>query len=375
LEVSEMKAFAILVTAVLVLTMVAEALSAAASQGLLANHAAAHPELTTHLSRPLQLGLNTVSTFTPEATPTTDGNMLGPPGIDVVDLAVGSDNQTAYAVTGTTAGVGFYKTTDLGVSWGRLPYLSSINTSITGVAVAPDDPTVVGIIADGNEVYLSSNGGTTWSDLTPVSDLAAGTAAAMLKTIDVSRSVGGVRTIAVGGVSTTGSAGLWYFEVGALVTAWVDATASTNWTRSYFGTSNATESLKFSPNWAADRTMTVVTTNRTGEVTLQMANFVSKSWNSSTYGSAWGSGVIVETGLTGQVLAASLASPSTYLGADPESRIVFFGLATADATKPGGIFRFNDIANTIIATGKIRSVDYCPTGDKLVAGDYPGLFL
>ena len=179
--------------------------------------------------------------WTPD-NPTTTGNVIGPAGIDVVDLAVAADNHTAYAVTGATTAIGIYKTTDAGSTWSELlANPAGVGASITKVAVAPDvaDGLLVGIIADGSQVYYSTNGGVTWTFLgTPVGLVS-------LNAIDISPNVGGNVTVAVGG-SNNGTAGVWYRDT--VVGTWANATdAAAGWAG--FGASTSVWDVKFSPNF------------------------------------------------------------------------------------------------------------------------------
>ncbi|MCJ7743441.1 MAG: hypothetical protein MUO99_02640, partial [Dehalococcoidales bacterium] len=124
----------------------------------------------------------------------TYGNMLA--AVDIVDLAVAPNGTTICAATGSYVGK-LYKSLNSGATWTAVATLpTGIGTTITKVVVAPDiaDGSYLGIIADGNEVYFSADGGTTWA-------AAPAVAAATLYAIDISRLVGSTRTIAVGGRS------------------------------------------------------------------------------------------------------------------------------------------------------------------------------
>jgi hypothetical protein len=256
---------------------------------------------------------------------------------------------------------------------------------------------VVAIIATDNStgtlnrlgVYLSIDGGTTWTtyvDLNPITD---GTyTAASLNAIAFSPLVGTVRTLAVGGTNTNNSTGVWCLEVGGFISHWTDITktVSGGWTNTNFGPTDAAWALKFSPNFAGDRTLAVVTgpagLSANVTVSVQLANFANKLWNAGPSNNiyvGWANGIAIETLIAGEaVQSASLALAPGYLGQDSGSRLLYVGLSTNSTTPAlvGGVYRFNDITkyellNESTAAGiQIHSVSVNAAGDKLVAGAY-----
>jgi hypothetical protein len=172
-----------------------------------------------------------------------------------------------------------------------------------------------------------------------------------------------------------------YLEIGGLFGgSWVDATVTVagGWTATNFGPSAAALALKFSPNFAGDRALAVVTgpatTAAAGDsltVKLQVANFYTKFWNLGILGyTGWGTGLTIDTVTTGNVVqAASLALDPNYLGQSASSRLLYVGLATSDTATPGGVYRFTDTTKAVLlATTKIQSVALNAAADKLVAG-------
>jgi hypothetical protein len=316
------------------------------------------------------------------------------PYSDVGSLALAADGKTAYAtLVGSGIQYTLLKTTNAGGMWLRnadngtapshqLPVnnLPNTVTAIKKVAVAPDvaDGSVVAIYVDstayGKAIYYSADGGATWSDLNPVTDLTMGLTLASVNAIAISPAVAGVRTIAVAGTDGSGAA-LFLFDLGGVVGRWVDATSNNAvnyWNIDNFGDATQVDAVAFSPNFISDRTILAVTNNATG-VKLQLANTVSKAWNQSVYQGTWNKGVVIvpttTTTFGGTVDAASLSMPSTYLGQDPSSHVVFVALATDGGTS-GGLFRMNDNIVTTLQTGVYMSVAYDTSGGKLVAGDY-----
>ena len=76
-----------------------------------------------------------------EAIPSVDGNVIGPPGIDIKDIAVASDGITIWAAPGATVTFTVFKSTDSGITWTAIPInvesLAGINADL--IAVAPDN--------------------------------------------------------------------------------------------------------------------------------------------------------------------------------------------------------------------------------------------
>lgn len=324
--------------------------------------------------------------WTAESTPMAGndyGNILA--AVDIADLAVAPDGTTLYAATFTYVGK-LYKSLNSGATWTAVATLpAGIGTSVDKVAIAPDvtDGSVLAIIADGVEVYYSIDGGATWTalaDLNPVAE-SSGTTASALNCIAFSRTVGITKTLAVGGMNTSNQTGVWYIEMGALISHWVDAAASSTWDLDGFGNSQAAWALGFSPtNFAGDRALAVVTgpatTDAAGDnltVKLQVANFFTKQWNGDILGytsPSWGTGLTIDAVTSGNVtLSASLALDPNFLGQVDSSRLVYVGLATGDTATPGGVYRFTNTTRAVLLpTTTIHSVALNAAGDKLVAG-------
>ena len=123
-----------------------------------------------------------------EPIPSTIDEVLGPAGIDVRDITV-VGGTTIYAVPGDSVPDNIvYKSTDAGISWTT----ADINIKADLVAVAPDDADMVAI-ANSNtpEVYLTTDGGSTWYALgTPRES--GGAAAAALYDIAKTKASNGI---------------------------------------------------------------------------------------------------------------------------------------------------------------------------------------
>ena len=150
-----------------------------------------------------------ISSWSAEPIPGTEGNVLGPAGIDVRDLAAAADGATVYAAPGdSTSPKVIYKSTDTGTSWQAL----SVPIQADLIAVAPDDAAIVAVTSNNTPVvYATTDGGTTWDSLgTPQENDNA--AAAAIYDIAISPASDGVHYIAaagkeVGGIGRTNGHG------------------------------------------------------------------------------------------------------------------------------------------------------------------------
>jgi hypothetical protein len=283
--------------------------------------------------------------WTSETLPGTT-NQIVVAGANVVDFAVGMDNTTVWAVDGA---LNVYKSLDGGARWTKITTWPAgaaddmkIGTSITGVAIAPDNVSYVAIIADGNEVYITKNGGSTWSALgVPLDPTVGGAAAAAnLYDIAVSPAVSGVTDIAVAGdeaLATAGAGNVWMFPLGSAVPRWKETNSKAGFDAA---SSEGAFAVAYSPAFQSDKVMLAVTGPNGGSQTLvklQVYSDNSSKWNASA---AFPAATTVETLAAGStVTKADIGLPSTYLGADPDTRKSFVSLASTDSTIMGGVYR------------------------------------
>ena len=285
-------------------------------------------------------------------------------GNNIQDLAVESTN-VAYVLT-TDCRIS--RTTNGGSTWGpamgKFVYPSDAAEPQL-VTVAPDDASVVAIVADDNEVYVSMNGGMTWSGLgTPREGNEA--PATTLYDIGISEATAGVRYIAVAGTEAGSLANVWYFNYGAVVPYWKDTNDLAG-----FG-SNASDramAVAFSPNFVSDLAMVSITEEDdagTGldYVRFEIFDFNAVGWNTSAGFAGYPVTLVNDDGITG-VDSASISLA-------PDTNVAFVGLTVAgdtDAIATSGIYRLQDTTQTDMKTGvKIHSVAY--NGSNLVAGEY-----
>lgn len=160
--------------------------------------------------------------------------------MNIVNLGV--SGATIYAAAGATvADNASYKSTNGGATWAKM-YVPTMATAkaIVLLAVAPDDANVVVAVSNANVVYYSTNGGSTWTDLgIPVAN-------ATLQSLEVSPSVAGTRTLAVGGKTAAGAAELWTLSL-AVAASW---TARVDTTKGFSVGQTHMLAVKFSPSFA-----------------------------------------------------------------------------------------------------------------------------
>ena len=283
------------------------------------------------------------------------------------DIAVSPDGQTIYAVL---AGNLTYKSTDAGVTWSALTTpTGAIN--MNKVAIAADSNDIIAI-ADGttNKVFLSVNGGSTFSSLGVPSNVAGTAPMGAIYDVAISRVTSGTRYIAAVGTDNASSAvaAVCYFNYGATLPDWRDANDSTDWTDNLDNSATSARAIAFSPNFPSDRVMMVVTGNAT-HAYFQVASLSSKKWNDiSGY-----SGLPKALDDATSIANASIAVDPAYLGADEATRRVYIGLETAGGTDvPGGIYRLTNttLKDMKVGTGyAVKSIAINAAGDKIVAGD------
>jgi hypothetical protein len=363
----------------------------------------------------------------------------------MVSYSVTADGKTIYGVSNGGSGVStLYKSTNAGATWTSTGFTNAtFNSPIPNnmptasiVAVAPDDPTIVAFASNADiagssvpTVWVSTNSGATFTSITnpsvtplaPTPWLVAGAnpAGASISDIQISPAASGVHYIGIAGNTATaaaGKVGIAYYALGSGIGGWTDATGiaagGSTWTASAApaaGTLWAARAIRFSPNFASDRTFVALTEIRAtapgaganltvtaGSVYLQIANITTQKWDAAAgfpnYTGAAGVNMIttfpVGVAAPGANLPtnvavqnATIALAPNYLGADSTTRIAFVGLATDNTVKAGltvpaipntngaGVFRFNDSTAKLISNAvRINSVAY--NGTTLLAGDY-----
>ena len=300
--------------------------------------------------------------WTTETIPSTTNNVLEP-GANITDFDI-ADDGTIWAGGGQSL---LYKSTDDGEAWSTVDLTGKVTANITDlVAVAPDDADIV-VVADltHNTVSVTKNAGTDWGDL--------GAPGCNITDIDISVESAGVHYIAAVGEDGAKAMVLTY-ALGAAAPNWVDAGAKADFWADDSDNSTAA-AVAYSPNFASDQVMAVVTENDNGldgttdYIKLELYSENQDVWNAfSGYPAVITSDDYIQ-GLT----KASISLDPEYLGSDDTMRIVFIGLTVdggdTEADDKCGIWRMDDITAKGLKTGAtvdVHSIAY--DGANLVAG-------
>ncbi|MEE8419380.1 MAG: hypothetical protein V3S02_04640, partial [Dehalococcoidales bacterium] len=293
--------------------------------------------------------------FGPGGVPTYTRNA----GSNMVDFAIGFDGLTIYAVAGGSDNF-TYKSADGGNTWSKLT--TNFGFAPVTVAVAPDDVDMVVVANTSGAVYLSTNGGISFSNLNQsiVTNIFA---------LAISPASSALHYIVAAGDDGASNSAISYFNFGATLPVWTNAQSGTGWTGTDPVGATAIRAVAFSPAFASDKVMLIVSENSTTKALLEVASFAFTAWNTEAGFSGYPATILAETGI-GPLNSATLDLAPTYLGADEAERLVFVGLATPSGTYPGGAYRFNNTTKVTLLTtvAAIRSVAF--DGTNLVAGAY-----
>ncbi len=296
-----------------------------------------------------------------------EGNKLAPAGLDLVSIA--AKGKVVYAATSDNTNP-LYKSTDTGSTWSTLASTTDFPTgsrAVKLVSVANDDDKVVVIVTVDNRVFYSLDGGSSWSNLNQA------TVGFVINSVDISAPLVGARYVVAGGI-LAGAGEFQTLKLG-IGEGWTSQIAKPGFAP---GTVSV-NAVKFSPKFATDKVIAVVSANTTLGVTdaaLQAFRLEKdfEKWNGSISGfTDWGAGIKINT-ITLPINAASIALPASYLGTSSGDRVAFVGIAPATG---GGVWRIVDASTNkgAFATnsqgdeGPIGSVAYSDTG-KLLAGSF-----
>ncbi len=298
-----------------------------------------------------------------EPVPGRANNVLGPPGIDIRDLAAAGDGLTLYAAAGDSLpGNTLYKSTDGGRSWHAL----DIPVAADLVAVAPDNAGVVAIAGkEEPAVYISTNGGSGWQSPGTVRP-ADGIPASAIHAIAVSPARRETRYLAVAGEETGNNGNLWYVTTGGPSSTWEEAGGLPG-----FRDARAVKAVAFSPAFSTDGLLVTVGESENRSAHAGMFSFLERKWNGHAGFPGYPATVIDADGVNGLASASIVLHPGR--GGDGETPpTVFLGLAIdgdAGSRAAGGLYRLAETGATALKTGAgIHSLDF--DGSRLVAGGY-----
>jgi hypothetical protein len=309
-----------------------------------------------------------------ESIPGTTNNILAP--VDVKDIAVADDGMTIWAAPGSTKAGYVFKSTDGGESWTAVTESDLTGKNLDLIAIAPDDSDmVVAAASDTQNVYITTNAGSTWSSLGTVQELPSGGAAAMLTDLALSATSAGTNYVAVSGYESGNVANLWYFNIGAAAPVWKETntkdgfnTSSTNST----GAANTVAAVAFSPNFPSDKVLTAIIANTgaSGNVTWEIFSLAQTKWNQAagTFDSYPDSFISANIA---SVDSADISLSPTYLGSDDTERVGFsaISLTLGSGTDTySGIWRHKDVSEKQLKAVTAHSVAF--DGTNLVAGAY-----
>ncbi len=302
---------------------------------------------------------------------------------EVNRITIGSDGKTFYAVDianpdNGNGGKVLSKSTDSGVSWTdvisqhlyqAMTPAEQLNFRVWDVAAAPDDVNFIAVVTNSStgtlpsNVWISRNSGFAWQNTNCP-------AASNISAIAISTDYGS-RDIAIGTRTGVGSGTIWMMKAPEY-NKWVNQ-----------GFSGDILSLKFSPNYVNDASISIVYSNTAG--TYLNAGIHDLRENTTDWTTVYnGYPPEVTTGAPGtspkadQIIGANLEMPFDFSGQALSLRRYYVSTDDAGATGNAGIYRIdgNVIYQLMSATAikRISSIAYYGNyaSGKLLAGEVLG---
>jgi photosystem II stability/assembly factor-like uncharacterized protein len=329
----------------------------------------------------------------------TDNIVVSPS--EVSEIAIGS-NGVLYAIDSENSAV--YRSLDAGVSWEDITdHLVGAGADLPAskIAVAPDKPGIVAVVTDGvtdgaTGVYLSTDGGITWTDTSVPSLDLEGTIQAIAISKEYTQGSKSFREIAIGTAvwgddDTSGQ--VWVRQIGKSWMSWQDQDLSID-LDSPDPTGGEVSALAYSPNFRSDMTILVVASTGNDVTGYQNRTWLcigerdtsegTTSWNTLTdfpppvypVEIAEEGGVPSEGDAPGVSLTSSLALPANYSSSQKSSRRLFVSYNREPEDAGDDVYRLDDtIAVRLDADGgspiDISSIAYhgTTTSGVLLAGD------
>ncbi len=292
--------------------------------------------------------------------PGLEGYQIGPPGIDIRDLAVSSDGAIIYAAPGNSiTEKTIFRSGDTGLSWEaqNVPIITDL------VAVAPNDNDVVAVAREiVPSVFFTTDGGLTWSSPGLIKGI-EGNSADRIYDIAISRAADGRHYLAVAGEEVGGVGNVWYCEVEAGELQWRDTSSLPG-----LVSSTAVRALALSPNISEGSVLVAVAETSDRHINFQVFDFNSQTWNEQA-GFAGYPVDILEYGEFGQFALASIALSPAYAGDGEGGRLAFIGLTVKDDEVAGGVYRIaNAACEPLLNDVGIHSIAF--NGSVLIAAAY-----
>jgi len=299
-----------------------------------------------------------------------NGMVIRTCGIDA--LAIGPDNRTFYAVStdNSSPNIGLFKSIDAGYTW--LPNMGT-NLANAGalfpvwdIAVAPDDEKFIIAVTDGSVApaggprmaYYSNDGGSNWYNtgltLNPNEYISC---------LDIARydSSDQLRDIAIGTRSTTPPG------QGRLLTRPYGTTFSGAWLAQDPGTWTAVTSVRFSPGYNPDQTMSVVSFTAAG-ADLHLGKHDTIVNTTQWDGTAGYAGYPVMLGAytAASIIRTGIELPSDYIGTDLSLRGCFVNVF--DTSVASAVFYISPTPTRFTITPPIQPV----AGQRISSISYTG---
>lgn len=244
------------------------------------------------------------------------------PGSEINSMAIGADGVTFYVAD--TPNRKLYKSTDGGTTWTDIsPRLFSAvggAVHIWDVSLAPDDVNFVAVVTDvavleegPKRVFISDDGGQNW-DAADSGLMLAGDE--FIGCIDVSVKYGQYRDIAIGTRSGSANGKVWVLKVGVITPGWQD--------QGLAASAGDVMEVKFSPSYVSDSGLVAVTARGGAPNTRGTYLHLGKrdtvagttTWNTAAGYSNYPVRVDRTVGV-GQVITVDLELPSDFLATAP----------------------------------------------------------
>jgi hypothetical protein len=289
-------------------------------------------------------------------------------GSNAADVAIGPDGKTIYAIDSAAAAnaVGsVLKSWDGGQSFVAITAPGAGANTFALVAVAPDDPNVAALVerfaAAQDVIWVTTNGGITWTALAALPVLATGNVRGVaISPARYDSLLGRDFVVAYQDTAAAGYSGVNGLEV-------MGATPATAWVA--FGTAACDYlAVTLSPNYLADHAVLAVQTN-VGGTAVEVWNNTEPAGAPVLYPTTVAFPRIINAGAVEAIAAAEAADNATPINFDPTvpSGMRFWVGVASSVAEPGvgagGVYRVDaaqtpELLNTGLIGTRVNSVAY-----------------